>query len=289
LGARIISGALGLGALRDRAGEIIDRPVDVALAAIDLAAPEKAVLHRRIHRQCGVEVAEGLVELTGLDIDTRAPDIGLREVLAHRHRLVEIGKRFGESLLVGPQEAARGQHRGIFRIERDRAIIIGERHVEFAGALAHIGARYQRADGLRIELQGGFRVRKGRIELAVAGEDARPAKIGLYAVVGGALRVIEDRRAGGLDLVRDGPHAIFEIAGGGPTWLPAQGDQRKRRQQGEADGRHLAASLLEASLSGPLEGRGRRLGRVRRSLPPLAIAARILPDSMPLSMTSSNL
>src|ERR1700682_3867528 len=48
LGAREIGSALGLRALRDGAGKILDRMIDVALTAIDLAAPEKCVLGIRV-------------------------------------------------------------------------------------------------------------------------------------------------------------------------------------------------------------------------------------------------
>ncbi len=153
---RKIGPTLGLRSLRDGAGEILDCMIDIALAAVGLTAPVERVWRVRVDRKRGIDVTECRIELTGLDRGTRAADIGHRQVLAQRNRLVEIGKRVREGSLVSPEIAAREISERILRLEFDRAFQIGARQIEIAGALACIGARQQRRHELRIYLQRGF-------------------------------------------------------------------------------------------------------------------------------------
>lgn len=146
-------------------------------------------------------------------MDPRASNIGLRVVLPQRDRFVEIGKRLCSGPLIAAQEATRGQHLRVFRFEFRRAVIICQRRVEIAGALARIGAGHQRPERPRIELNRGFGVSQRRIELAAADEKARAGDMGFDAIFVRPLRLVEDRRACGLGFFPLRPQAVLEVTG----------------------------------------------------------------------------
>ena len=126
------------------------------------------------------------------------------------------------------------------------------------------GAGDRRPRRLRIECKGGFRICQTRIELASAREEARTVDIGFDAVLGRPLRVVQDRRAGSLGLVPERPGAVLQVAGAGLSASPAQGDQRKRREQRQTKGRHFSNPLflkiprLSAQAGGPVRTHNRR-------------------------------
>ena len=218
--------------LRDGPGEILDRVIDIALAAVGLAAPEERVGYVRVDGERGVEIGERWIKLRRLDIGPRPPDIGRRQILAQGDGLVVLGDRLRPRLLVAFQIAAAEIDERIFGLEFGRAIEVGAREIEVAVALADIGAREQRRHELRIDLQRRLEVGQREVEFGAAAVEARTADQGLDAVVRRALRVIEHRRAGRLDLVGGRTVAVLQVTGAGRTRTEGKQQRGAQRQRG---------------------------------------------------------
>ena len=168
LAPRKIGCALRLRRLRDGAGEILDRMIDVAFSAVDLATPEKCVWSIRVEGKRGVEFAERLIELRRFDEGASASDIGRSQILAQHDRLVEVGKRFRPGLLVASEIAAGEEREGILRFKLDRQVQIGARQIEAAASLAQISAQQQSGDKLRIKLKRSLGVFQREIQFRTA-------------------------------------------------------------------------------------------------------------------------
>ncbi len=249
LGAREIGCALVLRALRDGAGKILDRMIDIALAAIGLAAPEKCVLNIRVHRKRDVEIAHRLIELRGFDIGPRPPDIGRGQILAQRNRLVVVGDGFRPALLVAPEIAARQKRNRVLRLELDRTLQIGARQIDAAAALARIGTREQSRHEYGIQLQRSVGITERRIEFRTAEIKPRTTGKGCHTLLHRALRVIDQRGTGGFDLVLRRAVAVFQVPGAG---RPGGSDRRRHQHQRRQPGKIEKKS--HRVLYGPMEG-----------------------------------
>ena len=211
--------------LRDGAGKILDRMIDIALAAVDLAAQEKGVRNIRTDGKRGVEIGERGVELRGLQIGPRPARKGRRQILPQLDRLVEVGNRLGPGFLVVFQIAAREKSKGILRLELDGAVHIGTRGIKAAAAAAQIAALDQRRNELRVQLKRGFGIVERKVEFRPADVETPAIDIGLGAIVRRTRGIIDHCGAGGLDLVGCGSVAVFQVAGA----------SRVRRQQDDGD------------------------------------------------------
>src|ERR1700726_4853380 len=127
--------------------------IDVALAAVDLAAQEKRVWKIRVEGKGRVEFAQRLIELRRFDEGARAADMGRGQILTQHQCLVEVGERIRPRLLVVSEIAAGEKCEGILRLNLYRKIQIGACQIETAGSMSQKSAQQQSGDKPGIELK----------------------------------------------------------------------------------------------------------------------------------------
>ncbi|MGY4154787.1 hypothetical protein ACVINW_000629 [Bradyrhizobium sp. USDA 4461] len=249
LGAGEIGVALGLRCLRDRAGEILDRVIDVALAPVGLAAPVERVRRVRIDGNRGVGVGQRRIGQPGFDIGPRPSDMGRGQILSQRDRLVVVRDRIAPGVLIGAQITTREEAERVLRLELDRTIEIGAGLIRLAFALLHIAMRDQRRNELRVQLQRSLGIAQGLIELVAADIDPRAARESLGAILRGARGIVDDGRAGRLGLVGRRPVAVLDVAGASRAGKHRP-QQHKPQQQLETNttGRGIGASRTQTHI-----------------------------------------
>jgi hypothetical protein len=105
--------------LNGSAREIVDRVIKLAFAAIDQAAHVEGV--RRVDVECNrfTKRRHRLIEIAHFQIGVAAPGVGHRQIGAQRDRRIEILQRLGPVSLPDPQIGARYQRARVLGIDLD--------------------------------------------------------------------------------------------------------------------------------------------------------------------------